>query len=114
MLREQETPSELLGANVFRLQEYICESLYTKGTSNFKVVCANKLLGIGPNLSDESARDISKLWGNNAVHPQPEAYEALAHTIESDILQEGIVHYHSGGSMKLNACILLLAHMVYL
>jgi hypothetical protein len=25
-----------------------------------------------------------------------------------------IVRYHSGGSMKLNACILLLAHMVYL
>ncbi len=23
------------------------------------------------------------------------------------------VHYHSGGSMKLNACILHLAHMVY-
>jgi hypothetical protein len=29
---------------------------------------------------------------------------------------EGVigVRYHSGGSMKLNACILLLAHMVYL
>ncbi len=25
-----------------------------------------------------------------------------------------IVRYHSGGSMKLNACILILAHMVYL
>ncbi len=25
-----------------------------------------------------------------------------------------VVHYHSGGSMKLNACILILAHMVYL
>jgi hypothetical protein len=25
-----------------------------------------------------------------------------------------IVRYHSGGSMKLNACILFLAHMVYL
>jgi hypothetical protein len=24
------------------------------------------------------------------------------------------VRYHSGGSMKLNACILFLAHMVYL
>jgi hypothetical protein len=26
----------------------------------------------------------------------------------------GVVRYHSGGSMKLRACILLLAHMVYL
>jgi hypothetical protein len=25
-----------------------------------------------------------------------------------------IVRYHSGGSMKLNACILILVHMVYL
>jgi hypothetical protein len=25
-----------------------------------------------------------------------------------------VVRYHFGGSMKLNACILLLAHMVYL
>jgi hypothetical protein len=25
-----------------------------------------------------------------------------------------LVRYHSGGSMKLNACNLLLAHMVYL
>jgi hypothetical protein len=24
------------------------------------------------------------------------------------------VRYHSGGSMKLNACILILVHMVYL
>jgi hypothetical protein len=24
------------------------------------------------------------------------------------------VRYHTGGSMKLNACILILAHMVYL
>ncbi len=24
------------------------------------------------------------------------------------------VRYHSGGSMKINACILILAHMVYL
>jgi hypothetical protein len=55
-------------------------------------VCANKLLGIGPNLSDESARDISKLWGNDAVHPQPEAYSALARAIDSDILQEGVQH----------------------
>jgi hypothetical protein len=25
-----------------------------------------------------------------------------------------VVRYHSGGSMKLNACNLLLAHMIYL
>jgi hypothetical protein len=30
------------------------------------------------------------------------------------IINISLVHYHSGGSMKLNACNLLLAHMVYL
>jgi hypothetical protein len=29
-------------------------------------------------------------------------------------IHNNIVRYHFGGSMKLNACILLLAHMVYL
>jgi hypothetical protein len=37
---------------------------------------------------------------------------------ESSALEKGCwsgtVRYHSGGSMKLNACILLRAHMVYL
>jgi hypothetical protein len=28
--------------------------------------------------------------------------------------QQGTVRYHSGGSMKLNACILHLVYMVYL
>jgi hypothetical protein len=28
--------------------------------------------------------------------------------------QFAYVRYHSGGSMKLNACILILAHMLYL
>jgi hypothetical protein len=30
------------------------------------------------------------------------------------ICTDTFVHYHSGGSMKLNACILILTHMVYL
>jgi hypothetical protein len=66
--------------------------VYTRRTSNFRVVCANKLLGIGPNLSDDSAREISTMWRNDPLHPQPAAYIALVRSIESDILQEG-VHY---------------------
>ncbi len=30
------------------------------------------------------------------------------------VIHEYIVRYHSGGSKKLNACLLFLAHMVYL
>jgi hypothetical protein len=38
-----------------------------------------------------------------------------AAVLKSKIRQQVIaVRYHSGGPMKLNACILLLTHMVYL
>jgi hypothetical protein len=53
------------------------------------------------------------------IHLTNEAYLEMAHTLESTIgssmsSETTTVHYHSGGSMKLNACILILAHMVYL
>jgi hypothetical protein len=84
------SPSYLpaLGASVFRLRDYIRDALYTRRTGNFRVVCANKLMGIGPHLSDQAASDISKLWGGDAVHPLPEAYDALTSAIERDILME--------------------------
>ncbi len=36
------------------------------------------------------------------------------YTVKTDKLSDSVVRYHSGGSLKLNACILILAHMVYL
>ncbi len=44
-----------LGASVFRLRDNIRDCLFTRRTSNFRVVCSNKLMGIGPQLSDEMA-----------------------------------------------------------
>jgi hypothetical protein len=48
-----------LGASVFRLRDNIRDALFKRRTSNFRVVCANKLMGIGPHLSDQAASDIS-------------------------------------------------------
>jgi hypothetical protein len=79
------------GASVFRLRDNIRDCLFTCRTSNFRVVCSNKLLGIGPHLSDEMARDVSRMWGGDPVHPLPEAYDTLACAIESDILTDGSV-----------------------
>jgi hypothetical protein len=45
---------------------------------------------IGPHLSDEMARDVSRMWGGDPVHPIPEAYDTLACAIESDILTDGV------------------------
>jgi hypothetical protein len=79
-----------LGASVFRLRDNIRDALYTRRCSNFRVVCANRLLGIGPQLSDEAAKIISQLWGTNPVHLRWEAYETLAAAIENDILTDDI------------------------
>jgi hypothetical protein len=79
-----------LGASVFRLCDHIRDTLYTRRCSNFRVICTNRLLGIGPNLSDDAAKELSQLWGTDPIHPLPEAYDELANKIMSDILIEGI------------------------
>ncbi len=60
-----------LGASVFRLRDNIRDALYTRRTGNFRAVCANKLMGIGPHLSDQAASDISRLWGGGGMPSTP-------------------------------------------
>jgi hypothetical protein len=79
-----------LGASVFRLRDNIRDALYTRRCNNFRVVCANRLIGIGPQLSDEAAKMISQMWGSDPVHPKHEAYEALAAAIERDVLTDEV------------------------
>jgi hypothetical protein len=74
-----------LGSNVFRLREHIRDALYTRRVSNFRVLCPNRMLGLGPALEDEKAKEISAQWGNDAVHPLPAAYEIMATALENDI-----------------------------
>jgi hypothetical protein len=74
-----------LGSNIFRLRDHIRDALYTRRTSNFRVLCPNRMLGLGPALEDEKAREISDQWGSDAVHPLPAAYGTMASAIESDI-----------------------------
>jgi hypothetical protein len=74
-----------LGSNIFRLRDHIRDALYTRRTSNFRVLCPNRMLGLGPALEDEKAREISDQWGSDAVHPLPVAYGIMAAAIESDI-----------------------------
>jgi hypothetical protein len=70
---------------VFRLREHIRDALYTRRVTNFRVLCPNRMLGLGPALEDEKAKEISAQWGNDAVHPLPAAYEIMATAIENDI-----------------------------
>jgi hypothetical protein len=79
----------LLGANVFKLRESIRDSLFTRRTANFRVICSNRMLGLGPLLDDDRAAEISEQWGRDAVHPRPAAYATIAGAIDRDISDEG-------------------------
>ncbi len=84
-----------LGASVFRLRDNIRDARYTRRCSNFWVICANCLIGIGPLLSDEAARDIIQMWGSDPVHPLPETYEALVSATENEILITGVKYINA-------------------
>ncbi len=94
-----------LGASVFWLQDSIRDALYTKRCCNFRVVCTNKLIGIGPDLSDDAAKATSQMWVSDPVHPSPAAYEALTSAIERDILTDEVKYInalkpHGGAASK--------------
>jgi hypothetical protein len=77
-----------LGSATGILKDYIRDSLFTRHTSNFRVLCPNKILGIGQRKSKlpiEDARDLAAEWGNDPVHPARVAYEKIATGILKDI-----------------------------
>jgi predicted nucleotidyltransferase len=75
-----------------------------------------KVMRMPPMLHKKSPNCCEKILSRN-VHTTKffslTSYRAPA-KINNLFLQELFVRYHTGGSMKLNACILHLAHMVYL
>jgi hypothetical protein len=78
-----------LGSNVFRLREHIRDDLFTRRTRNFRVICPNWMLGLGPMLEDNNANEISELWGRDAVHPLQAAYKTMATAMDNDISDKG-------------------------
>jgi hypothetical protein len=78
-----------LSSNIFRLREHIRDALFMRRTSNFRVLCPNRMLGLGPPLEDEKAQEISAQWGSDAVHPLPVAFEIMATALENDVADLG-------------------------
>jgi hypothetical protein len=71
------------------LKEYIRNSLYTRHTSNFRVLCPNRILGIGQRRAElpiEDARELAAMWGRDPVYPSGAAYQAIAEGIARDAL----------------------------
>jgi hypothetical protein len=75
-----------MGANIFRIRDYIRDALFTSRTSNFWVLYLNRMLGISPHLGDEAVKDIGGMGGTDLVHLSEEAYRAIARAIEDDAL----------------------------
>ncbi len=77
-----------LGSATSALKDFIRDSFYMRRIQNFRVVCPNKILGIGQRQSElpiEDARLLADLWGGDPVHPANAAYKVIAEGILKDI-----------------------------
>jgi hypothetical protein len=66
-----------LGDAVHALRDSIRDSLYTRKVQNFRVLCPNRMVGVGQRLqepTDEEAAKAAALWGRDPVHPTGAAY----------------------------------------
>ncbi len=77
-----------LGSAVADLRDFIRDALFVKKVMNFRVLCPNKMIGVGQRKqesSDEEAAKTAALWGPNPVHPSSAAYRSMADCIMDDI-----------------------------
>ncbi len=77
-----------LGEAVASLRDHICDALFTRRISNFRVLCPNRMFGMGlrrQDISDEEATRTAALWGPDPVHPTSAAYRMIAEAIEADL-----------------------------
>jgi hypothetical protein len=77
-----------LGATVAGLRDFIQDALFVKKIPNFRVLCPNKMIGVGQRKqepTDEEAAKTAALWGPDPVHPSSAAYRVIAGSLETDI-----------------------------
>jgi hypothetical protein len=109
-LTNYRTPGYLprLGEAVASLWDHIRDALFTRRVSNFRVLCPNKMFGMGlrrNDISNEEASRTAALWGPVPVHPTSAAYRMIAGAIEAD-LQDPDARYtnppkhHQSGAKK--------------
>jgi hypothetical protein len=77
-----------LGNAIHALRDGIRDTLFTKRIDNFRVLCPNRMIGVGQRRgvpSDEEAATSAALWGTDPVHPTGAAYHMMADLIEKDL-----------------------------
>ncbi len=77
-----------LGDAIAVLRDFIRDALFVKKIPNFRVLCPNRMIGVGQRRqepSDEEAAKSAALWGPDPVHPISAAYCVIADSLETDI-----------------------------
>jgi hypothetical protein len=78
-----------LGDAIHALRDDIRDCLFTRHVLNFRVLCLNRMIGVGQcneEPSDEEAAKTAALWGSDPVHPTTAAYCMMVDHIEQDLL----------------------------
>jgi hypothetical protein len=79
------------GDAIASLRDSIRDALFVKKVPNFRVICPNRMIGVGhrrQELTDEEAAKAAALWGPDPVHPTSAAYRQIADSIEEDLKDE--------------------------
>ncbi len=80
-----------LGDAIASLRDSIRDALFVKKVPNFRVICPNRMIGVGQRRqepSDEEAAKAAALWGADPVHPTSAAYRQIAESLEEDLRDE--------------------------
>jgi lysophospholipase L1-like esterase len=77
-----------LGDAIAALRDHVRDALFVKKIPNFRVLCPNKMVGVGKTkheTTDEEAAKTAAVWGPDPVHPTSAAYRLIAEALEADI-----------------------------
>jgi lysophospholipase L1-like esterase len=79
------------GDAIASLRDSIRDALFVKKVPNFRVICPNRMIGVGQRRqepTDEEAAKAAALWGSDPVHPTSAAYRQIAESLEEDLKDE--------------------------
>jgi hypothetical protein len=92
-----------LGDAIAGLRDSIRDTLFVKKVPNFRVLCPNRIIGVGKRKqdpSDEEAAKAAALWGSDPVHPTSAAYRLIAETLEDDLRDSDARYTNPTGTVQ--------------
>jgi hypothetical protein len=92
-----------LGDAIASLRDSIRDAFFVKKIQNFRVLCPNRMVGVGQRRqepSDEEAAKAAALWGLDPVHPTSAAYRVIADSIVADLSDNGARYTNPAKSLQ--------------